>query len=234
MRKLKRDLGTLPTVSQLNMPDLPGLPRNWDIFLEHLRQRRYTSGDVESCIGVSRKVLRDWDHAGILAQLYQGLGAGHGNERFGRWRLFCIFDIWNLAFYKRLRDEGIYIERLRGLKHQTTHREVFEGDTIQWWFYQALPSWVYRQPYWVHSDLQTDVGFTPIERHNLAIYLIRIAHIEPSQADLFMVLNLIPLMDHVMVLSGPLQLSLDKAKGVVVQIEGEEFPLEPLPKPSRK
>ena len=55
---------------QLEMPDLPGLPRNWDILLEHLRQRRYTSGDIEACIGVSRKVLMDWNRAGILALLY--------------------------------------------------------------------------------------------------------------------------------------------------------------------
>ena len=58
----------------------------------------------------------DWVRAGILSQLFHGLGSGKGEERFGKWRLFSILDIWTLAFYKRLRDEGIYIERLRGLK----------------------------------------------------------------------------------------------------------------------
>lgn len=90
---------------QLEMPDIVGLPRNWDILIEYLRQRRYTSGDVETCIG-RRVALKDWDRAGILVQLYQGLGSGRGDERFGKWRLFSIFDIWNLAFYKRLRGCG--------------------------------------------------------------------------------------------------------------------------------
>jgi hypothetical protein len=51
------------SILQLEMPDIVGLPRNWDVLIEYLRQRRYTSGDVESCIGVSRKVLKDWDGA---------------------------------------------------------------------------------------------------------------------------------------------------------------------------
>ena len=216
------------------MPDPLGLPRNWDILLEVLRQRRYTSGDVNACIGVSRKVLKDWDQAGILAQLYQGLGSGRGDERFGKWRLYSIFDIWTLAFYKRLRDEGIYIERLRGLKHKAESSRAFEGDAIEWWFYQALPHWVHRHPFWVHSDMQGNLGYTEIERKNLAIYMIRIGHIEPSKADLFLTLNLLPLMDKAMALSGPLELSLDKAKGVIVRVEGEAFDLEPLPKPDWK
>jgi hypothetical protein len=219
-----------PSIPQLEMPDIVGLPRNWDILIEYLRQRRYTSGDVETCIGVSRKVLKDWDRGGILAQLYQGLGSGRGDERFGKWRLFSIFDIWNLAFYKRLRDVGIDIARLRGVK-KANPNEVFEGGAIQWWFYQALPSWIYRHPYWVHSDLKEDIGYTPIERKNLAIYLIRIGHIEPSTADLFVTVNLVPLMDKVMVLNGPLQLSLDKTTGITVRVEEQELRLEPLPKP---
>lgn len=219
-----------PSIPQREMPDIVGLPRSWDILIDYLRQRRYTSGDVETCIGVSRKVLKDWDHAGILAQLYQGLGSGRGDERFGKWRLFSIFDIWNLAFYKRLRDVGIDIARLRGVKRANPN-EVFEGGAIQWWFYQALPSWIYRQPYWVHSDLKEDIGYTPIERKNLAIYLIRIGHIEPSTADLFVTVNLVPLMDKVMALNGPLQLSLDKTKGITVRVEEQELRLEPLPKP---
>lgn len=92
-----------------------------------LRQRRFTSGDVHACVGVSRKVLMDWVRAGIVSQLFHGLGSGKGEERFGKWRLFSILDIWTLAFYKRLRDEGIYIERLRGLKHQAKNNEAFEG-----------------------------------------------------------------------------------------------------------
>lgn len=221
------------SISQLEMPDIIGLPRNWDILVEYLRQRRYTSGDVEACIGVSRKVLKDWDRGGILAQLYQGLGSGRGDERFGKWRLFSIFDVWNLAFYKRLRDVGIDIARLREVK-KANPNEVFEGGAIQWWFYQALPSWIYRQPYWVHSDLQEDVGYTPIERKNLAIYLIRIGYIEPSTADLFVTVNLVPLMDKAMALRGPLQLALDKTKGIVVQVEEQELRLEPLPTPDEK
>lgn len=219
-----------PRLPQFEMPDIVGLPRNWDILIEYLRQRRYTSGDVEACIGVSRKVLKDWDRGGILAQLYQGLGSGRGDERFGKWRLFSIFDIWNLAFYKRLRDVGIDIARLRGVK-KANPNEVFEGGAIQWWFYQALPSWIYRQPYWVHSDLLEDVGYTPIERKNLAIYFVRIAHVESMGGDLFITVNLVPLMDKVMALNGPLQLSLDNTKGIVVRVEEQEIRLEPLPKP---
>jgi hypothetical protein len=152
-----------PSLPQLEMPDIVGLPRNWDILIEYLRQRRYTSGDVEACIGVSRKVLKDWDRGGILGKLYQGLGSGRGDERFGKWRLFSIFDIWNLAFYKRLREVGIDIERLRGVK-KANPNEVFEGGVIQWWFYQALPSWIYRDPFWVHSDL--DKRMSAIRRLN--------------------------------------------------------------------
>lgn len=219
-----------PLIPILEMPDIVGLPRNWDILIERLRQRRFTSGDVEACIGVSRKVLKDWDRAGILSQLYQGLGSGRGDERFGKWRLFSVFDIWNLAFYKRLRDVGIDIARLRGVK-KANPNEVFEGGAIQWWFYQAIPSWIHRHPFWVHSDLQEDVGYTPIERKNLAIYLIRIGHVEPSTADLFVTLNLVPLMDKVMALSGPLQLTVDKTKGIIVRVEEQELRLEPLPTP---
>ena len=173
----------------------------------------------------------DWVRAGILSQLFHGLGSGKGAERFGKWRLFSILDIWTLAFYKRLRDEGIYIERLRGLKHKAKNSEAFEGEAIQWWLYQALPSWIHRCPFWVHSDMQGSLAHTPIERKNLAIYLIRIVHIEPDTADLFLTLNLIPLMDTVMTLSGPLQLRVDQAKGVMVRIEGQALHLEPLPKP---
>lgn len=219
-----------PSLPQLEMPDIVGLPRHWDILIEYLRQRRYTSGNVEACIGVSRKVLKDWNGAGILDQLYQGLGSGRGDERFGKWRLFSIFDIWNLAFYKRLRDVGIDIARLRGVK-KANPNEVFEGGAIQWWFYQALPSWIYRQPFWVHSDLQEDVGYTPIERKNAAIYFVRIGHVEPSQADFFVTVNLVPLMDRVMALDGPLQLTVDKSRGLVISVEGQELRLEPLPKP---
>jgi hypothetical protein len=61
----KRNVSDTP-ILQLEMPDIVGLPRNWEILIEYLRQRRYTSGDVEACIGVSRKVLKDWDGAGIL------------------------------------------------------------------------------------------------------------------------------------------------------------------------
>jgi hypothetical protein len=230
MHKRKDHIQYIP---QLEMPDIVGLPRNWDILIEYLRQRRYTSGDVETCIGVSRKVLKDWDGAGILDQLYQGLGSGRGDERFGKWRLFSIFDIWNLAFYKRLRDVGIDIARLRGVK-KANPNDVFEGGAIQWWFYQALPSWIYRQPFWVHSDLQEDVGYTPIERKNAAIYIIRIGHIEPSTADLFVTLNLVPLMDKVMALGGPLQLTLDRTKGIMVRVEEHELRFEPLPKPEEE
>lgn len=218
-----------PSLPQLDMPDIVGLPRNWDTLIEYLRQRRYTSGDVEACIEVSRKVLKDWDRGGILAQLYQGLGSGRGDERFGKWRLFSIFDIWNLAFYKRLRDVGIDIARLRGVKRANPN-EVFEGGAIQWWFYQALPSWIYRQPYWVHSDLQEDIGYTSIERKNAAIYFVRIPHVESMGGDLFITVNLVPLMDKVMVLNGPLQLSIDNTTGITVRVEEQELRLEPLPK----
>ncbi|NGZ97351.1 MAG: hypothetical protein CV089_14735 [Nitrospira sp. WS110] len=213
------------------MPDLPALPANWSLFVEILRQRRFTSGDVHACIGVSRKVLMDWVRAGIVSQLFQGLGEGKGQERFGKWRLFSILDIWTLAFYKRLRDEGIYIERLRGLKHKAKNSEAFEGEAIQWWCYQALPSWVHRCPFWVYSDMQGSLQHTSIERKNATIYFVRIAHIEPETTDLFLTLNLIRLMDTVMTLDGPLQLSLDKANVVTVKIEGQELRLEALPKP---
>jgi hypothetical protein len=226
-KRTRSELAGLP----FEMPDVPGLPRNWDILLEHLRQRRYTSGDVEHCIGVSRKVLMDWDRAGILAQLYQGLGSGRGNERFGKWRLFSIFDIWTLGFYKRFRDEGIYIERLRGFKRKADGSGAFQGEAVQWWFYQALPSWVHRHPFWVHTDMRGLLSSTPIERKSQAIYLIRIGHIEPETTDLLLTLNLLPIMDRVLTLSGPLELRVDKSKGLVVRVEGEALSLEPLPKP---
>ncbi|HSL03483.1 MAG TPA: hypothetical protein VK901_08095 [Nitrospiraceae bacterium] len=219
-----------PSLPQLEMPNLASLPPNWSLFVELLRQRRFTSGDVHACIGVSRKVLMDWVRAGILSQLFHGLGSGKGEERFGKWRLFSILDIWTLAFYKRLRDEGIYIERLRGLKHKAKNSEAFEGEAIQWWLYQALPSWIHHYPFWVYSDMQGSLAHTPIERKNPAMYVIRIAHIEPDTADLFLALNLIPLMDTVMALSGPLQLKIDNVKGITVGIEGQALRLEPLPK----
>ena len=79
--------------------------------------------------------------------------------------------------------------------------------------------------------MRGSLAHTPIEQKNLAMYLIRIAHIEPEKADLFLTLNLIPLMDAVMRLSGPLEMTLDKTKGVMVRIEGRALRLEPLPKP---
>ncbi|MEO5955657.1 MAG: hypothetical protein ABIR36_08240 [Nitrospiraceae bacterium] len=48
------------------------------------------------------------------------------------------------------------------------------------------------------------LAFTPIERKNRTIYLIRIAHVSPDTADLFLTLNLIPLMDKAMTLLDPL------------------------------
>jgi hypothetical protein len=216
---------------QSEMPDQSALPPNWSLLVELLRQRRFTSGDVHTCVGVSRKVLMDWVRLGILSQLFHGLGSGKGDERFGKWRLFSILDIWTLAFYKRLRDEGIYIERLRRLKHKAKSSEAFEGEAIQWWLYQALPSWIHRNPFWVHSDMQGSLAHTPIERKNSALYLIRIAHMEPETTDLFLTLNLIPLMDSVMTLSGPLQLTLDKINGVTVMIEGQALRLEHLLRP---
>ena len=54
--------------------------------------------------------------------------------------------------------------------------------------------------------MQGSLAHTPVDRKTPAIYLIRIAHIEPETTDLFLTLNLIPLMDTVMTLSGPLQL----------------------------
>jgi hypothetical protein len=220
--------------AQLEMPSLPALPPNWSLFVEMLRQRRYTSGDVHACVGVSRKVLMDWVRAGIVSQLFHGLGSGKGEERFGKWRLFSILDIWTLAFYKRLRDEGIYIERLRGLKHKAANSDVFEGEAIQWWLYQALFHWVHRKPFWVHTDMRGSLASTPIERKNQAVYLIRIAHLEPETTDLFLTLNLIPLMDTAMTLSGPLELRVDKSKGFLVRLEGHELRLEPLPNPAGK
>lgn len=231
MKKRSRSNTERLSPHQLEMPDLPTLPPHWSLFVELLRQRRFTSGDVHACIGVSRKVLMDWVRAGILSQLFHGLGSGKGEERFGKWRLFSILDIWTLAFYKRLRDEGIYIERLRGLKHQAKNSEAFEGEAIQWWFYQALPSWIHRSPFWVHSDMRGSLAHTPIERKTSGMYLIRIAHIEPDTTDLFLTLNLIPLMDTVITLSGPIQLKVDNAKGVLVRIEEHALHLEPLPRP---
>ena len=220
-----------PSLPQLEMPEISDLPPNWSLFVEMLRQRRFTSGEVHTCIDVSRKVLMDWMRAGILSQLFHGLGAGKGEERFGKWRLFSVLDIWTLAFYKRLRDEGIYIERLRGLKHKAKKSEAFEGEAIQWWLYQALAHWVHRQPFWVYTDLQGSLSSTPIERKNRGIYFIRIAHLESETADLFLTLNLIPIMDKALTLSGPLELSVDKSKGVMVRREGQAFRLEPFPKP---
>jgi DNA-binding transcriptional MerR regulator len=222
-----------PSLPELEMPDVRALPKNWSLFVEMLRQRRFTSGDVDACIGVSRKVLMDWVRAGILSRLFHGLGSGKGDERFGKWRLFSILDIWTLAFYKRLRDEGISIERLRGLKRKADIEEGFEGEVIQWWDYQALACWVYRQPFWVHTDLHGGLMHTPIERKTAAIYFIQIGHLEPETTDLFLTVNLIPLMDRVMALNGPLQLRLDATKGIIVRIEGHELRLEPLPKPVR-
>ena len=222
-----------PALPQLEMPDLPALPPNWSLFVEMLRQRRFTSGEVHACTGVSRKVLMDWMRAGILSQLFHGLGAGKGEERFGKWRLFSILDIWTLAFYKRLRDEGIFIERLRGLKQKAQHSEALVGEAIQWWLYQALAHWVHRQPFWVHTDMRGFLSSTPNERKNQAIYLIQIAHLEPETTDLFLTLNLIPLMDTALTLNGPLELSIVKAKQIVARLEGQELRLEPLPNPDR-
>lgn len=230
----KRSTPKKSVLPQLEMPDLPALPPNWSLFVEMLRQRRYTSGDVDACIGVSRKVLKDWVRLGILSQLFHGLGAGKGEERFGKWRLFSTMDIWTLAFYKRLRDEGIYIERLRGLKKakkMTDSSEAFEGELIQWMLHEALPSWVHRHPFWVHSDMKGHLSVTPIERKNAAIYFVRIAYLERDTADLFLTLNLIPLMDTALTLPGPLELSVDKVKGVCARLEGQELRLESLPKP---
>jgi hypothetical protein len=120
------------------------------------------------------------------------------------------------------------------LKRKADIDEGFEGDVIQWWFYQALACWVYRQPFWVHTDMHGGLMHTPIERKTAAIYLIQIGHIEPEATDLFLTVNLIPLMDTVMALSGPLQLKLDEAKGILVRIEGQELRLEPLPRPDRR
>lgn len=216
---------------RVDMPDLPALPPNWSVFVEVLQQRRYTSGDVNACIEISRKVLMDWVRAGIVSQLFHGLGSGKGEERFGKWRLFSIMDIWTLALYRRLRDEGIYIERLRGLKRKARRSQVFQGEEVAWWFYQALGSWVHRQPFWLATNMRGTLGHTPIKWQTPATYFVRIGVMESDTSDLFLTVNLLPLMDKAMRLSGPLEFSEDKSKGILLlRLEGQALRLEGLPK----
>lgn len=98
-----------PSLPQLEMPDIVGLPRNWDILMEYLRQRRYTSGDVEACIGVSRKVLLDWDRGASWISSIRGWdqaeemnasenGGSSPFSTFGTLPSINVFGTWGLIY----------------------------------------------------------------------------------------------------------------------------------------
>lgn len=217
---------------QLCLPAYSKLGRRhsqWKTLVNELLQRRFTSGDVEQCISLSRKVLRDWDHLGLLKGLYRGLGTGTGDERHGRWRLFSVFDIWTLAFLKRLRDEGIHIERLRALKDDPEGTTGLSDEVVPFLFYEALPYWVHRSPFWVSSDLRGHVTYGPAWRWKGPYYNVGLLYSETEGRDLFLSVNLVKQMDAILVLSRPTLEMVAHKHQIEFKVDGKRIALETLP-----
>jgi len=220
------------TKQQRCLPPYPKLGRrlsHWKTLVDELLQRRFTSGDVEQCIGLSRKVLRDWDHLGLLKGLYRGLGTGTGDERHGRWRLFSVFDIWTLAFLKRLRDEGIHIERLRAIKDDPEGTTGLNDEVVPFLFYEALPYWVHRSPFWVSSDLRGHVTYGPAWQWKGQYYNVGLLYSETEDRDLFLSVNLVKRMDAIFSLSRPAFEMVAQKDRLEFKVEGKRIVLEALP-----
>lgn len=220
------------TKQQWCLPPYPKLVRrysHWKTLVDELLQRRFTSGDVDQCIALSRKVLRDWDNLGLLKGLYRGLGTGTGDERHGRWRLFSVFDIWTLALLKRLRDEGIHIERLRTIKEDPEGTTGLSGDVVPLLLYEALPYWVHRSPFWVSSDLRGHVSYGPAWQWKGHYYNVGLLYSETEDRDLFLSVNLVKRMDAIFSLSRPALEMLAQKDGLEFKIEGKRIALEALP-----
>jgi DNA-binding transcriptional MerR regulator len=220
------------TKQQRCLPPYPKLGRrlaHWKTLVEELLQRRFTSGDVEQCIGLSRKVLRDWDHLGLLKGLYRGLGTGTGDERHGRWRLFSVFDIWTLALLKQLRDEGIHIERLRAIKDDQEGTTGLSDEVVPFLLYEALPYWVYRSPFWVSSDLRGHVTYGPAWQWKGHYYNVGLLYSEREDRDLFLSINLVKRMDAIFSLSRPAFEMVSQKDRLEFKIEGKRIVLEALP-----
>ncbi|TKB85281.1 MAG: hypothetical protein E8D44_05220 [Nitrospira sp.] len=218
-----------------NIRSLPGYSKlgkrfpHWKTLVDEFLQRRFTSGDVEQCTGLSRKVLMDWDALGLLKGLYRGLGTGTGDERHGRWRLFSVFDIWTLALLKRLRDEGIHIERLRTIKEDPEGTTGLSDEVVPLLLYEALPYWVHRSPFWVSSDLRGHVSYGPAWQWKGHYYNVGLLYSETEDRDLFLSVNLVKRMDAIFALSRPALEMVAQKDCLEFKIEGKRIALEALP-----
>ena len=114
------------------------------------------------------------------------------DERFGKWRLFPFFDIWNLAFYKRPPGWQELISPGCEGEERGTRMRCLRGGLIQWWFIKLFPPGSIASLLG-HSDLERGYHHTSIERKNAAVYFVRIAHIESRAADLFITGEPVPL-----------------------------------------
>lgn len=220
------------TKNTLALPDYSKLERrcpHWKTLVDEFLQRRFTSGDVEQSTGLSRKVLMDWDALGLLKGLYRGLGTGTGDERHGRWRLFSVFDIWILALLKRLRDEGIHIEQLRALKDDSEGATGLSDEVVPFLFYEALPYWVHRAPFWISTDLQGHVTYGPAWHWKGHYYNVGLLYSETEDRDLFLSVNLVKRMDSIFSLSRPaLEMVVHKTH-LEFKVDGKRIALEAVP-----
>jgi DNA-binding transcriptional MerR regulator len=225
------------TKNTRSLPDYSKLGRqfpHWKTLVDEFLQRRFTSGDVKQCTGLSRKVLMDWDALGLLKGLYRGLGTGTGDERHGRWRLFSVFDIWTLALLKRLRDEGIHIERLRAIKDDPEGTTGLSDEVLPLLLYEALPYWVHRSPFWVSSDLRGHVTYGPAWQWKGHYYNVGLLYSETEERDLFLSVNLVKRMDVILALSrAPLEMVAQKTH-LEFKVEGKWVALEAVPEHDHK
>lgn len=214
---------------------LPSYPKvgcrfpQWKRLIDELIQRRFTSGEVDQCTGLSRKVLMDWDHLGLLEGLYRGLGVRTGDERHGRWRMFSVFDIWTLAFLKRLRDEGIYIERLRHLKDDPKGSMGLNDKVVPLLYYEALPHWVYREDFWLHGDRREYVSYGPAWHVSGNLYNAGLSYQLTDERDLFLSANLSTRMDTILRLPRSDLEMVDHHDHLVFSVNGQRIMLESLP-----
>ncbi len=171
----------------------------------------------------------DWDALGLLKGLYRGLGTGTGDERHGRWRLFSVFDIWTLGLLKRLRDEGIHIERLRALKDDPEGTTGLSDEVVPLLLYEALPYWVYRSPFWVSSDLRGHVTYGPAWQWKGHYYNVALLYSKTEERDLFLSVNLVKRMDSIFSLSRPALEIVAHKTHLEFKVEGKRILLEALP-----
>jgi hypothetical protein len=171
---------------------------NWEILASRLSMPKFTSGDIESVIGVSRKNITDWEKG----EIFHRIGREPGRKsKETKWRLFSFYDLWMLSVLKHLRDWGTWLEKLRAThdKGQSTSAWRLEHSLPEF-LGQATLYWVYRNPAFLMVG-EHFVSLCPAVRSGVRLpngrHDWKAEFPDDPTKKQFHVIRLLPLMDHV-------------------------------------